>query len=180
MKSDDATNGSESNGAARKEEGDKNGSDVRTEEAKEEEGDKNGSDVRTEEAKEEEGDKNGSDVRTEEVKEEEGDKNGKESDKVAETGDKNGEGSDVRNEEASADASRPAKSISEVSVIHAHTHSQCCLVDSHALSLTHSLSHSLTHCQPPKRCSECRQFMDDSSFKVFLGDPENAVRLQPL
>ena len=79
MKSDDATNDSESNGAERKEEGDKNGSDVRTEEAKEEEGDKNG--------------------------------------KVAETGDKNGEGSDVRNEEASADASRPVKSISEVSVI---------------------------------------------------------------
>ena len=108
---------------------------MRTEEVKEEEGDKNG----------EEGDKNGSDVRTEEAKEEEGDKNGEEGDKVAETGDKNGEGLDVRNEEASADASRPAKSISEVSVIHAHTHSQCCLVDSHALSLTLTLSLTVSH-----------------------------------
>jgi DNA (cytosine-5)-methyltransferase 1 len=31
------------------------------------------------------------------------------------------------------------------------------------------------HTQPPKRCIDCRQFLDDPSFKVFLGDPENAM-----
>jgi hypothetical protein len=30
--------------------------------------------------------------------------------------------------------------------------------------------------QPPKRCPKCRQFLDDPSLKVFIGDPENAVR----
>lgn len=29
--------------------------------------------------------------------------------------------------------------------------------------------------QPPKRCPKCRQFLDDPSLKVFIGDPENAV-----
>lgn len=29
--------------------------------------------------------------------------------------------------------------------------------------------------QPPRRCQFCRQFLDDPSLRVFLGDPENAV-----
>ena len=40
--------------------------------------------------------------------------------------------------------------------------------------MAHTLIH--THTQPPKRCIDCRQFLDDPSFKVFIGDPENAVR----
>ena len=37
--------------------------------------------------------------------------------------------------------------------------------------------------QPPLRCGQCRQFLDDPSLKQFMGDPENAVsvwtQLQP-
>ena len=44
-------------------------------------------------------------------------------------------------------------------------------VSVHHLSL--SCSHGYT--QPPRRCLDCRQFLDDSSLKTFLGDPENAV-----
>ena len=29
--------------------------------------------------------------------------------------------------------------------------------------------------QPPQRCSDCKQFLDDKSITIFVGDPENAV-----
>ena len=84
----------------------------------------------------------------------------------------NGEGEPERSDEGEVMTRKTNKPLTEVKLVvplYSLPHS--------SLSLTHSLSLSLslTHAQPPKRCIDCRQFLDDSSLKVFIGDPENAV-----
>ena len=44
----------------------------------------------------------------------------------------------------------------------------------------HTHTHTRTPPQPPLRCTDCRQFLDDQSIGVFIGDPENAVRISVL
>ena len=34
--------------------------------------------------------------------------------------------------------------------------------------------------QPPTRCRQCRQLLDDPNLAVFVGDPENAVSCEYL
>ena len=87
----------------------------------------------------------------------------------------NGEGEPERSDEGEVKTRKTNKPLTEVKlVVPLYSFSLSSLSLTLTLSLSLSLSLSL-HAQPPKRCIDCRQFLDDSSLKVFIGDPENAV-----
>ena len=79
------------------------------------------------------------------------------------------EGGDVNSEGASSDGGEMKEEKGSVK-----SEKRCAEVKSMEFTMYVCVEHSPM--QPPKRCIDCRQFLDDPSFKVFPGDPENAVR----